>query len=678
VRAGPPIRTRRIVWIDLPPIRRACPQYVPFCHDRQSLLTGTVRKNGTIATAVTIHQTEYDGAITTKPCTAISHFIAIIDLLPHFLQSLQNCTIIIIIIIILLFTIVNMVQSNKSAAMLKTPPRSMKRNRSLVPSSSPFRTPIKKTPSRHRHRGSSLSKPRISPSPRHTMEKLTRTGSRKSTPGSSYGDRFIPNRRGMNVELCRRLLRSEDEDDGKDEVPPTTGGEKVKTPAEISLGKEYQRRVLSSLCNVPLELLGEDAKPKALFRYGNEGKYAASPGSNSKIGCVVDPYSMDHLRVLQRLEGSQTTGMSASFENTTTAIHRKIPDKWRQQLDTPGMVDDYYLNLISWNKDNVLAVSMGYKVFLWNATTQKTQLLTKFELEGHYGTSVAWCSMSAGATNNSKYLAIGTTWDNVELWDTDALCMVRTFYGHGGRVTSLSWRNQHCLSSGGYDSYIFQHDIRSPNHIVSTFKGHEGEVCGLKWNEEGTTLASGSADDILCIWDAAMTSSQQRAGGCYPPAAFAETRPRLQLEAHEGAVKALDWCPFRRGVLASGGGSSDGCIKVWNSNSGAVLNSVDTFSQVCSVVWSKHQPELCSAHGSSKNELTLWKYGSGSSLTKVKEFAGHTKRVLDLVRSPDGETVVSISADETMRFWDIFGSAPKCRTSDMPMGALTFGMPSIR
>jgi hypothetical protein len=45
----------------------------------------------------------------------------------------------------------------------------------------------------------------------------------------------------------------------------------------------------------------------------------------------------------------------------------------------------------------------------------------------------------------------------------------------------MAW-NQHWLSSGGRDSMIIQHDVRSANHVVARYKAHEQEVCGLKWN----------------------------------------------------------------------------------------------------------------------------------------------------------------------------------------------------
>ena len=134
--------------------------------------------------------------------------------------------------------------------------------------------------------------------------------------------------------------------------------------------------------------------------------------------------------------------------------------------------------------------------------------------------------------------------------------------------------------------------------------------------------------------------------------------PLHRLDAHQAAVKALAWCPWQKNLLASGGGTADRTIKFWNASSGAVLQSVDTGSQVCSLLWSKHQKELVSSHGYSHNQLILWKY---PSMVKVAELTGHTSRVLHMAQSPDGTTVVSAAADETLRFWKILsgGDASK-------------------
>ena len=49
---------------------------------------------------------------------------------------------------------------------------------------------------------------------------------------------------------------------------------------------------------------------------------------------------------------------------------------------------------------------------------------------------------------------------------------------------------------------------------------------------------------------------------------------------HQAAVKAVAWCPWQSGILATGGGTADKTIKIWNINSGTMIKSIDTKSQV--------------------------------------------------------------------------------------------------
>lgn len=565
---------------------------------------------------------------------------------------------------------------------MKTPPRSQRKLNMSMSTSSPFRTPTRTT-SRNLRR-SSHTKPRMSPSP--TISRYP-SAQRLTPPGSSYGsssgvDRFIPSRRSINVDLCRKKLLSDDNynncgnDTSNDTNDPNSdnGEDKAQTPAETPVQKEYKRRMLSSLCNVPLEMLDEDAQPRGILNFGsrastvtnenNPSTFGRSPWRTNRLR-LEDPYSHDSLRVLQHFESIDDRFSTAI--RSADVINRKIPSQPCRILDAPDLVDDYYLNLISWSADNILAVALAHCVYLWNAGTGDIQHLTTIEGDDDYVTSVAWCTIPG----QSKYLGIGTNSHKVQLWDTQASKLVRTLRGHSGRVASMAWSQQY-LSSGGRDSLIIQHDVRSANHVVARYKAHEQEVCGLKWNEDGTSLASGGNENYLCIWDASMSSRSRN------NTFSSDVSPRLVLKQHKAAVKALDWCPFNRGLLASGGGTADRSIKLWNSNSGAMLKSIDTGSQVCSILWSKHQRELCSSHGFSENQLILWKYGNRSSLTKVKELTGHTHRILSLACSPDGSTVVSAAADESLRFWNIFGSAPSQRSSVLPMGDLAFGMPTIR
>uniref|UniRef100_A0A1B6CXB3 CDC20/Fizzy WD40 domain-containing protein n=3 Tax=Clastoptera arizonana TaxID=38151 RepID=A0A1B6CXB3_9HEMI len=299
-------------------------------------------------------------------------------------------------------------------------------------------------------------------------------------------------------------------------------------------------------------------------------------------------------------------------------------------LDAPEIVDDYYLNLIDWSPTNILAVALGASVYLWNAATGNIEQLMELEASD-YVCSLNWIQ-------EGNLLAVGTFMGPIQLWDTEHVKRLRIMDGHNTRVGSLSW-NSYILSSGARSGQIIHHDVRQRDHKTAILSGHTQEVCGLKWSPDGRYLASGGNDNMLNIWSQV------------PGQMHSQPQPIYTLNSHQAAVKAVAWCPWQNNILASGGGTADRHIRFWNCNTGACLNSIDTKSQVCALLWSTNYKELVSGHGYANNQLIIWKY---PSLTKTAELTGHTARVLHLSMSPDGSTVLSAGADETLRLWKCF------------------------
>eukprot|EP00606_Chrysophyceae_sp_TOSAG23-5_P000045 GSChrysophyteH2.ASY1.ANO1.1313.1 assembled CDS len=304
--------------------------------------------------------------------------------------------------------------------------------------------------------------------------------------------------------------------------------------------------------------------------------------------------------------GINISGGSSSLSPASRGKCRHIPTQPSRILDAPDLMDDYYLNLLSWGSNNVIAVALNQSVYLWHAADGRIDnLLTLGEEE--YVTSVHG--------------------NVVELWDASKLTKVRDLQGHTNRVSSLSWAghsNPSLLSSGGRDGCVIHHDVRAARNVQDTLQGHTQEVCGLAWSPDGLTLASGGNENRLCLWDAALSGRRNSNAG----ASGGESAPRFMIEQHNAAVKAVSWCPWQRNVLASGGGTADRTIRIWNTSMGTNLRTVDTGSQVCALQWSTTEKELVSSHGFSDNQIILWKYGQkSSSLTRMKEFHGHTSRV---------------------------------------------------
>lgn len=420
------------------------------------------------------------------------------------------------------------------------------------------------------------------------------------------GDRFIPNRAAMDVERSAHSLRSMSlEEEGCEAIEGEDG-------AVTSSGRsEYKSALSSGMLGMDEDSLASSSSHRIL---SFKDKAPAPKGD-----------TVNNLKVLYSSSGS-----SSKSGQGTKLINRQIPSAPSRILDAPDLLDDYYLNLLSWSQTNVLAVALAQTVYLWNAGTGDIQELCTMEggADSHIS-SVSWVQ------EGGSHLAVGTSTGATQLWDVNQCKQLRSMDGHTDRVGALSW-NRHILSSGGRDSIVVNHDVRVARHNVATLSAHTQEVCGLAWSPDGLTLASGANDNTLCLWDAATSST---------------STPRFRLTDHQAAVKALAWSPHERNLLATGGGTADRTIKFWNGQTGALLNSIDTGSQVCALQWNPHEKELLSSHGFARNQLCLWKY---PTMAKIKELDGHTARVLHMACSPDGSTVVSAAADETLRFWNVF------------------------
>lgn len=207
---------------------------------------------------------------------------------------------------------------------------------------------------------------------------------------------------------------------------------------------------------------------------------------------------------------------------------------------------------MDWSSSNILAVGLARAVYIWSACTSRVTKLCEVPHDDSI-TSVSW-------NQRGTHLAVGTNSGDTQIWDTNHCKLVRTLSGHLSRVGCVAWSNS-IVSTGSRDRNILQRDLRDPNQVVMKMMGHKQEVCGLKWSFDDMQLASGGNDNKLMIW------SLQ--GGEQPLAKFSD---------HTAAVKAIGWSPHQNGLLASGGGTADRCIRFWNTHTLQPINYIDTGS----------------------------------------------------------------------------------------------------
>ncbi|EPE10184.1 wd repeat-containing protein slp1 [Ophiostoma piceae UAMH 11346] len=325
---------------------------------------------------------------------------------------------------------------------------------------------------------------------------------------------------------------------------------------------------------------------------------------------------------------------------SSAQLRRRIATAPERVLDAPGLVDDYYLNLLDWSSGNQVAIGLERNVYVWSAEEGNVSCLLETSADT-YVSSVKW-------SGDGAYVGVGLGSGEVQIWDVAEGTKVRSMFGHDSRVGVMGW-NKHLLSTGARSGLVYNHDVRIAEHKVAELVSHTSEVCGLEWRSDGAQLATGGNDNLVSIWDARSLAV-----------------PKFTKTNHKAAVKALAWCPWNMNLLATGGGSYDRNIHFWNTTSGARVNSIDTGSQVTSLRWSTNYREIVSTSGFPDNSLSIWSY---PTLVRNVEIPAHESRVLHSCLSPDGQMLATAAADESLKFWKIFEKKAGASASSGSSGA---------
>ena len=162
--------------------------------------------------------------------------------------------------------------------------------------------------------------------------------------------------------------------------------------------------------------------------------------------------------------------------------------------------------------------------------------------------------------------------------------------------------------------------------------GHTNTVNTLDFKPGTSTLASGSDDDTIRIWD--LTWNAWR------------SRPVRTLRGHKNNVEAVAWSPDGT-MLASG--SKDRTVRLWNPDSGkntAILRGHE--KTVKAVAWSPDRTMLASA--GEDRTIRIWDPTDTDAPLYVLE--GHTRRVNALAFHPTNAVLASSSSDGTIRLWN--------------------------
>ncbi|MBD2611881.1 trypsin-like peptidase domain-containing protein [Nostoc punctiforme FACHB-252] len=204
----------------------------------------------------------------------------------------------------------------------------------------------------------------------------------------------------------------------------------------------------------------------------------------------------------------------------------------------------------------------------------------------------------------------------------------KTLQGHFLPITSITFSpNGQTLASGSRDMSIRLWNVATGT-VKRTLQGHSERIDSVAYSPDGKILASGSDDETIKLWDVATGII------------------KFTLQGSFFSVHSVTFKPDGK-VLASG--SDDGKIKLWDVATGTEILTLqgDSF-KVSSVVFSPDGKTLVS--GNTHGTIKLWNVVTG---TEIKTIEGHSDRVDSIAFSPDGKTFASGSWDNTIKVWNV-------------------------
>ena len=172
--------------------------------------------------------------------------------------------------------------------------------------------------------------------------------------------------------------------------------------------------------------------------------------------------------------------------------------------------------------------------------------------------------------------------------------------------------------------YFIVFDDSLQGNIIATLQSHTDEVFSVSFSPDGTTLASGSADGTIKLWDVAKRQNI------------------ATLEGHTSWITSIAFSPDGK-TLASGSGYS---LNLWDVATGTNIATLDRSSQ--SVSFSPDGTILASGYFG--GAVKLWDVATRTSIATLE---GHSYSVNSVSFSPDGTVLASGSLDDTVKLWDV-------------------------
>jgi pre-mRNA-processing factor 19 len=196
---------------------------------------------------------------------------------------------------------------------------------------------------------------------------------------------------------------------------------------------------------------------------------------------------------------------------------------------------------------------------------------------------------------------------------------------HSGEIVSLSLHatNEYIVSASADRTWAI-HNIETGQSLLQVSEPDDSPLTCAMLHPDGMILATGTADDLVRIWD------------------LKEQKNIATFRGHKGAICDLK---FSENGYYLATAAQDNILKLWDLRGPKNINSLKLESSVVALDYDLSGKYLAAAMGSEIRVFT------GKNLEHVRTFADHTQTVTGVKWGANAQFLASTSMDRSLKFW---------------------------
>jgi WD40 repeat protein len=212
---------------------------------------------------------------------------------------------------------------------------------------------------------------------------------------------------------------------------------------------------------------------------------------------------------------------------------------------------------------------------------------------------------------------------------------LREYRGHNGLVSAVAFsKDGRFLATGSADNVVRVWDTSASEKLVRTFHGHDHQITALAFSPDGEFLASASMDQNVRLWN--MQPSD----------------PHRNFAGHTNSVWSA---AIRKDGRQIASGGADRTVILWDVGNGKIQHRLEGHKlPVTTVLYSPDGRFVVSCGGDKL--IKIWDAESGQF---VRDLAGHEAAVMAACYSADGTRLISGGADRHVKVWDQGAKEPR-------------------